>query len=77
MRAPNLTKADPYGGGQHAVRREGMQQKANGGDIGDGVQLADLVKMDLPDRSAVRLAFRRGEQALNGQHIFPNGVGQL
>ena len=57
------------GGGDHPIRREPLHQQTERRDVGDGVERADLMKMDLSHRTAVHAALRLGDQPINLKRV--------
>ena len=70
MRAADRSAADVDGGNDRFVRRDLVHQQAYRRDVRDGVHGADLVEMDLLDRSSVDLAFRFRDRPVDGDDVF-------
>ena len=52
MRTAHLAAAHVYGGNDHAVGGDFVHQEANAHDVRDGVEGADLMEVNLIDRTA-------------------------
>ena len=58
VRAAHLAAADVDRGGQHPFRSQQLHQQAHARYVGQRVERADLMEVDLLDRDAVNAAFR-------------------
>ena len=65
--------------GINCVRRKAVHQPADAHYVGQRVERADLVEVDLVDRCAVDAALRVRDRAVDGPRIFAHGLrhGQL
>lgn len=59
------------------IRRQLVEQQADGGDVGDGVHGADFVEVDLADQLIMRFAFSLGDETVDGEDILADGLRQF
>ncbi len=75
--APHRAIAGQQGGGDHAVDVELLHGQAAADHVGDGVECADLMELDVIDCGAVDLRLGLGERAEDalcpGLHPFRQG----
>ena len=77
MRAAHLAAADVDRGGQHLFRSQQLHQQAHARYIGQRVERADLMEVDLLDRDAVNAAFRVRDGLIDGQNVGADGLGDV
>lgn len=77
MRAMHRAVAVLQRAAHHALHAEGLDAHAGEDDVGDAVERADFVKMNILRAHAVDLSFRHGDAVENRQRALLHAVAQI